>query len=77
MEKEFDKELLKEVEETISEGEHYKKDVTITGSNDQLDAKIPKKITETLGLKKGDKFRFHLIPKGDTFKLELEIIKND
>ena len=68
----INKELLKEVESLAEKGEHFKKDVKLTSDGNQFDLKIPKKVSDVLGLIRGDQFRFHLITT-ETGEFELEI----
>jgi len=74
----MEKGLIKQIkEEVISTGNHYKKDMNLTWDGKQFAVKIPKKIAETINIKKGNKMRFHLIPKGDGFELKMELIQDE
>ena len=53
---------LKDVEEAIQKGEHFRKEAPLIWDSKQFSVKIPKKISEALKMQKDDKLIFHLIP---------------
>ena len=75
-----DEEFVKEIKEAVDfhgKGEHYQKDVAVVWDGRQFSIKIPKKVAEIAEIKKDSKFRFHLEPDNDDFRVEVELIKDD